>query len=330
MGEAMVTLHRCLVLFVAVFGGITVSLVAAAQEPVKRVPRVGLLANQPAAFKAYRGFYEGLRELGYVEGQNIAIEVISAQGQLDRLPELAHNLAGRNVDVILAGGEQGLMAAKQATSSIPIVVILCDNPEKVIEKLSRPGGKATGLTCISSDLSSKRLELLRDLVPSLSRVAVLYNAEPEKLIESEDMQRAARVLGLEVRLFEVQTVSDIEPAFAGMGRENVQALVILANAFMNAHWSRLAELALRGRLPAIYGFREFAEAGGLLSYGASLHALHKDAARYVDKILKGADPGELPVEQPTRFELVINGKTAQALGLSVPDVILALTDEVLE
>jgi len=304
--------------------------VADAQQAGKLL-RLGWLQNYPPTFPAYEGFREGLRELGYVEGRNIIVEARSAEGNLDRLAELARELVHLNVDVLYAGGEQGLRAAKQATGTIPIVVLACDPLDSFILSLARPGGSATGLTCISSDLAGKRLQLLSELVPGLSRVAVLYNPDDvNKGPEYRLTQNAARKLNLSVQAFEAGDPGQFDGAFAGIVQARTQALMILADAFMNFHARRIAELALMHRLPAIYGFREFPEAGGLLSYGASLREQHKLAARYIDKIFKGAKPSELPVQQPTRFELLFNLKTARALGLQIPDKLLALADAVIE
>jgi putative tryptophan/tyrosine transport system substrate-binding protein len=307
-----------------------VPLAADAQQAAK-LPRLGWLGNYLPSFPAYEGFREGLRELGYVEGKNIIIEARWAEGNMDRLPALARELAGLNVDVLYVGGDQGLRAAKQATATIPIVVLACDPLDNLIISLARPGGSATGLTCITSELAGKRLELLSGLVPGLSRVAVLYNPDDvNKAPEYGLAQDAARKLNLTVQAFETSDPSQFAAAFAGMAQARAQALMILADAFMNFHAKRIADLALAHRLPAIYGFREFPTAGGLVSYGASLREEHKLAARYIDKIFKGAKPSDLPVQQPTRFELLLNVKTAKALDLEVPAKLLALADEVIE
>jgi len=316
-------------LFVA-FGLAWVPLAASAQQAGK-LPRLGWLGNYLPAFPAYEGFREGLRELGYVEGKNIIIEARWAEGNLDRLPELARELVRFNVDVLYVGGDQGLRAAKQATEIIPIVVLACDPLDSLIISLARPGGSATGLTCISSDLAGKRLELLGKLVSGLSRVAVLYNPEDaNKAPEYRLTQDAAHKLSLTVQAFEVSDPSQFAAAFAGMAQAHIQAVTILADAFMNFHAKRIADLALRTRLPAIYGFREFPDVGGLVSYGASLREEHKLAAQYIDKIFKGAKPSDLPVQQPTKFELLLNLKTAKALGIDVPPTLLATADEVIE
>jgi putative ABC transport system substrate-binding protein len=289
------------------------------------------LQNNASTFPAYEGFREGLRKLGYTEGQNVHIQVREASGDLDRLPELASELVRLRVNVLYVAGDQGLRAAKQATTTIPIVVLACDPLDRLIASLARPGGSATGLTCISSDLAGKRLELLKELVPDVSRVAVLFNPDDlNKAPEYDLIRKAAVSLNLTVQSFEARDASQFETAFAGIAQSNAQALIILADALMNFHAKRIADLALSNRLPAIYGFREFPEAGGLASYGASLREEHRHAARYVDKILKGTKPGEIPVEQPTTFEFIFNMKTAKALGLKVPPALLTRADEVIE
>jgi len=305
-------------------------LAADAQQPTK-LPRIGWLGNLAATAPVYDGFRQGLRELGYVEGKNIIIEARWVEGQLDRLPEFARELARLNVDLMLVGGDQGLRAAKEATNTIPIVVSACDPLDSLVASIARPGGKATGLTCISSELAAKRLQLLKELVPALSRVAVLYNPEDRnKAWENEQIQGAARTLKLTVRGFEARSEIEIDKAFGGIVRDQAQALVIFADPLMVFHQKKLAELTLQNRLPAIFGFREFADAGGLIAYGASLREQYRRAAWFVDKILKGANPGDLPIEQPTRFELVVNLRTAKALGLDVPLHFQQLADDVIE
>jgi putative tryptophan/tyrosine transport system substrate-binding protein len=303
-------------------------LAADAQQPTK-LPRVGWLANYTATAPIYDGFRQGLHELGYVEGKNIIVEVRFAEGNLDRLPELARELARLDVDVIFASGDQGLRAVQQATTTIPVVLSSCDPLDSLVATIARPGGKVTGLTCISSELASKRLQLLKELVPALARVAVIYNQEDRnKAWEYKHIQDAAHALHLAVHAFEARSAAEIDEAFARIADERAQALVIFADALMVFHEKKLAALALQNRLPAIFGFREFADLGG--SYGASLREQYRRAASYVVKILKGASPGDLPIEQPTRFELVINLKTAKALGLEIPPTLVALADEVIE
>jgi putative ABC transport system substrate-binding protein len=296
---------------------------------VEKLPRVGLLGNHSPTLPLYDGFRQGLREAGYVEGRNIIIEARYAEGNLDRLPELARELARLNVNVMFVAGDQGLRAAKEASGTIPIVVSACDPLDSLVSSIARPGGKATGLTCISSDLASKRLQMLKELVPALSRVAILYNPEDHnKALEYRQAQEAARTLNLTLRAFEARSAGEIDKAFAGMAGD--QALLIFADALMVFHEKKLADLTLQNRLPAIFGFREFTDLGGLISYGANLRDQYRRAASYVNKILKGANPGDLPIEQPTRFELIINLKTAKALGLEVPLQLQQLADEVIE
>ena len=307
-----------------------VPVTTSAQQPDK-LPRLGWLQNHSPTSPHYEGFREGLRELGYVEGKNLTVEARWADGDLDRLPELARELAHLNVNAMFVAGDQGLRAAKEATSTIPIVVLACDPLDSLVASIARPGGKATGLTCISSELAAKRLQLLKELVPALARVAILYNPEDRnKASEYEQIQGAARTLKLTVRAFEARSEAEIDKAFRGLADDHAQALVIFADALMVFHEKKLAELALQHRIPAIFGFREFADMGGLVAYGASLRLQYRRAAWFVDKILKGADPGDLPIEQPTRFELVINLKTAKALGLEVPLHLQQLADEVIE
>jgi putative ABC transport system substrate-binding protein len=307
-----------------------VPVTTSAQQPDK-LPRLGWLQNLSPTSPHYEGFRQGLRELGYVEGKNIVIEARRAEGNLDRLPELARELARLNVNVMFVAGDQGLRAAKEATSTIPIVVLACDPLDSLVASIARPGGKATGLTCISSELASKRLQILKELVPALSRVGVLYNPEDRnKAWEYEQSQGAARTLNLTVRAFQARSGTEVDKAFREMADDHTQALVIFADALMVFHQKKLAELALQNRIPAIFGFREFADMGGLTAYGASLREQFRRAAGFVDKILKGANPGDLPIEQPTRFELVINLKTAKALGLEVPLHLQQLADEVIE
>jgi putative ABC transport system substrate-binding protein len=311
------------------FGLVWLPFAGEAQQ--EKLHRLGFLANQTPSFPAYQTFLKTLRELGYVEGKNIVIEARYAQGNFDRVPELARELVRLNVDLLFVAGEQGLKAAKEATDTIPIVVVACDPVESMVVSIARPGGKATGLSCVSSELAGKRLQMLKELVPALARVAVLYNSDDRnKSYEFKEASVAARIMNLTLQALEVNSPSGIDAAFVTMAHDRAQALLILADPFMNTHLQKLADLSLKNRLPAIYGFREFVDAGGLLSYGASSHWVHRRAASYADKIFKGANPGDLPIEQPTTFELVINLKTAKALGLDVPATLLATADEVIE
>ncbi|HEX9465603.1 MAG TPA: ABC transporter substrate-binding protein [Alphaproteobacteria bacterium] len=321
--------HALVFGFVLILSHGWLSLAAYAQQ-ADNMPRVGLLQGSRTS-PLFEAFRQGLRDLGYVEGKNITIVARWAEGNLDRFPELARELAQLNVNVMLVPGDQGLRAAKEATTTIPIVVIACDPLDSLVVSIARPGGKATGLTCISSDLAGKRLQLLTELVPALARVAVLYNPEDRnKESEYKQIQEAARSLKVTLRAHEARSAIEIDKAFAGMAGDGAQALVIFPDPLMIFHGKKLADLALKNGLPAIFGFREFPDMGGLISYGASNPEIFRRAASYVDKILKGADPGDLPIEQPTRFELVINLKTAKALGLTVPPSLLARADEVIE
>jgi putative ABC transport system substrate-binding protein len=281
-------------------------------------------------FEAFRG---ALRDLGYVEGRNLVFEIRWAHGRLDRLPELARELVPLKPDVIFAPGEQALRAAKEATTTTetPIVVVACDPLDQLIKSLARPGGSATGLSCIHSELASKRLEMLKELVPSLTGIAVLFNpSDPNKRLEFEQVKDAGRRLGISARDFEVTNAEGIDQAFAAFAAERAQALMVLVDAFTIFHRKKLADLTLERHLPAAFGFKEFVEAGGLLSYGANRSVLFKGAAVYVDQILKGAKPGDLPVQEPTIFELYINGKTATALGLVIPTSLFVRADKILE
>jgi putative tryptophan/tyrosine transport system substrate-binding protein len=323
--------RSALLIGLAIAVGLAGPPLASNAQQAAKLHRLGWLGNNSPTFPPYQGFRDGLRELGYVEGKNISTEARWAQGNLDRLPELAHELSRLNVDVLFVAGDQGLRAAKEATATIPIVVAACDPLDSLVASIARPGGKATGLTCISSELAGKRLQMLKELVPALSRVAVLYNpGDRNKASEYKQVQEAARSMNLTLRVFEARSSGEIDSAFVGMTSDHAQALLALADPLMNFHVGKLADLGLKNRLPAIYGFREFADAGGLISYGASLHWTFRRAAFYVDKIFKGANPGDLPIEQPTTFELVINLKTAKTLGITLPASLLAIADEVIE
>ncbi len=309
---------------------------AGGQQPPK-IPRVGRLSpTSPSADAPLRaGFQQGLRGLGWVEGQNIAIEYRYAEGKLDRLPELAAELVGRKVDLLLAASTAGALAAKKATGTIPIVMVTRGGEDPVasglIVSLARPGGNLTGVTGLGEELSGKRLQLLKEAVPSVSRVAVLANpADPEAGPAVKGLEAAARALGVQLRVLEVRDPSGIESAFRVMTSERASALLVQADPMFSLHARRIADLAVKRRLPAMGGFRENVEAGGLMSYAPNFPDLFRRGATYVDKILKGAKPADLPVEQPTRFELAINMKTAKALGITFPPSILIRADQVIQ
>ena len=276
---------------------------------------------------------EGLRDLGYVEGTTIAIEWKWGQDRVDRLPALAAELVGSQIDVIVTGGTPATKAVKNATRTIPIVMAMVGDPvgAGLVESLGRPGGNASGLSIVATDLSGRRLQLLNEIVPGLSSVAVMsYGANPQSQIEVRETQIAARRLDL--RLYSVPIAADtsIENAFEKIKKEPVQALIVVTDPILYSQRSQILDLAAGSRLPAMYPYRAFAEAGGLISYAPNDRDVFRRAASYVDRNLKGANPGDLPVEQPTKFELVINLKTAKALGLTIPDKLLALADEVIE
>ena len=321
--------HALLAALWIAFGLVWLPFAAEAQQA--KLFRLGFLANHSPSNPVYQTFLQTLRELGYVEGKNIAIEARYAQDNFDRLPELARELVRLDVDLLVVIGDQGVKAAKQATDTIPFVVMACDPLESLVVSIARPVGKATGVTCISSELAGKRLQMLKELVPALARVAVLYNPDDRnKSFEYKEVQVAAHSMNLTLQAFQVNSPSAIDEAFVRMASDQAQALLIFADPLMNGQVQKLADLSLKNRLPAIYGFPEFAHAGGLLSYGASNDWLFRRAASYVDKIFKGANPGDLPIEQPTTFELVINLKTAKALDVTIPDKLLATADEVIE
>jgi len=303
-----------------------------AEAGESKLPRLGFLANHSASWPPYQAFLQTLRELGYVEGKNITIEARYADDNFDRLPELARELVRLDVDLLFVSGDQGVKVAKEASDTIPILVVACDPIEKLVASIARPAGKVTGVTCISSELAGKRLQILKELVPTLTDVAVLYNPDDRnKPFEYKDVQEAAQSMKLTLHAFEANSPTAIDAAFGKMASDHdAQALMILADSYLNNRVKELADLSLKNRLPAIYGFREFADAGGLLSYGASLNWLNRRAASYVDRIFKGASAGDLPIEQPTTFELLINLKTAKTLRVTVPSGVLAIADEVIE
>jgi putative ABC transport system substrate-binding protein len=275
-----------------------------------------------------------LRELGYIEGQNIAIEYRYAEGKVDRLPELAAELVRLKVDIILVVGDSGIRAAKNATKTIPIVMMVGGlDPVKAgfIASLARPGGNVTGLTALNTELGGKRLELLKEAVPKLARVAVLYDAGSASgvLDVKEDLPVAARALGLTLQHWEVRSAENFERVLASLSKQRPDGLYASSGPLMRTNQKRIVGLTLKGRLPSIYYDREFVDAGGLMSYGADIADSYRRVAYYVDRILKGAKPADLPVEQPTKFEFVINLKTAKQIGVTIPPNVLARVDKVI-
>ena len=307
-----------------------------AQQPPK-IPRIGRLSpGSPSSDAPIRaGFQQGLRDLGWVEGQNIAIEYRYAEGKVDRFPELAAELVDLKVDVIIAASTAGALAAKRATGTIPIVMITLGGEDPVasglIVSLARPGGNLTGVTGLGQELIAKRLQLLKEAVPTVNRVAALANsADPEAASAVKTVEAAGRTLGIQVRVLEARDPPEIENAFRGMTSQRVRGLMVVENILFVTHRQRIVELAARNRLPAMYPAREFVADGGLMFYGATLPDMYRRVAYLVDRILKGAKPADLPVEQPTRFELVINMNTAKALGITFPSSILIRADQVIQ
>jgi len=308
-----------------------------AQQPNK-VPRIGYLSLQDPATESTRAeaIRLALRERGYIEGQNIAIEYRYAEGKPDRFPELAAELVLLKVDIIVvAGGNRVILAAMNATKTIPIVMtgVGIDPVEAgFVESLARPGGNVTGVTNLNTKLGGKWLELLKEAVPKLARVAVLYDpANPASVREvKEDLPVAARALKLTIQPWEVRATDDLEKVFAALNKQRPDGLQVLGSTLMGANQKRIVGFALKSRLPSMYFNREAVEAGGLMYYGADLADSYRRVATYVDKILKGAKPADLPIEQPTKFELVINLKTAKQIGLTIPQKVLARADRVIK
>lgn len=312
------------------FSILAAPLPSAAQPPAK-IHRMGWLAlGFPGPNPFYNALLQGLRELGYVDGQNLTVEQRWAEEKLDRLPTLAAELVRLNVDVIVTPTYPVIRAAKQATGTIPIVMVIVHDPvvAGLVASFPRPGGNVTGLSCFGSELSGKLLELLKEAVPRVSRVAVLSN--PANPSAFREMETAARKLGIQLRRVEVRDPKDLVSAFSIMTKERVDGVIVEHDAMLFGQRKRITELAVNSRLPTVFEYREHVEAGGLISYGPSYTDLFRRAATYVDKILKGAKPADLPVERAARFELVINMKTAKALGLTIPKSVLVRADHVIQ
>jgi putative ABC transport system substrate-binding protein len=315
----------------ALSGSLLAAPLAVEAQPAGRVYRIGFLraGRPPDGFVA--GFKQGLQELGYVEGRNIIIEYRFTDGSVEQLPGLVEELIRLKVDLILASAAPPALAAQKMTRTLPIIFVGVIDPEErgIVSGLARPGGNTTGLTSHAADLNGKRLGILKELLPGLERVAVFWNpANPTNQTQLTNTEAAARKLGVQVQPLPINNPDDFEPAFKAA--RGAGALLQLDGPFLLTHRTRLVELAKRSRLPGIYGFKEVVEVGGLMSYGAHYKELYRRAATYVDKILKGTKPGDLPVEQPTKFELVINLKTAKALGLTIPPSLLQRADQVIE
>ncbi len=309
----------------------------AAEAQAGEVARVGYInpgyPSDPIRLRRFEAFRQGLRELGYVEGRNIAIESRWAEGNYDRYPAFAADLVRLKVHVIVTVGGAATKAAKQVTATIPIVMSLVTEPvaSGLVSSLARPGGNVTGTSMMASDLAGKQFEMLKQAVPKASRVALLWNpANPGGAAQLREAKTAARALGLRLQALEARAPQEIDSAFAAMTRERADALVVLGDAILYNQRNQIAELAAKSRLPSASALREYAEAGGLIAYGTDSLDLERRSTAFVDKILKGAKPADLPVEQPTKFELVINLKTAKALGLTIPQSILVRADEVIQ
>jgi len=304
---------------------------AAAAPPAGKVWRIGYLIA--ASGGIHEAFRQGLRDLGYVEGQNLTIEYRHADTQRDRLPDLAAELVRLPVDILVAPGENAARAAQQATHTIPIVLAAGRDPvgSGLVASLARPGGNLTGLSLMGTELEGKRLELLKEAVPTASRVGVLFNpASIGAVHQWRETERAAQSLGVQLHALEVRQADELERAFTTATSAGVSALIVLRSFVMEAHRTQILQLAAQSRLPVMADLREFVDDGGLMSYGPSMPDAWRRAATYVDKILKGARPADLPIEQPTKFELVLNLKTAKALGITMPPSLLLLADEVIQ
>jgi putative ABC transport system substrate-binding protein len=315
--------------------GLALAPLAAEAQPTTKIPRIGFLATPSAEYIKGRvaAFEEALRELGYVDGKSIVIEYRYADGRFERLPNLATQLVRLRVDVLVVVGAPAAHAAKNATSVIPIVIGNAADPvgTGLVASLARPGGNITGLSDFNLGVVTKRLELLKQVVPKATRVAVLLNpANPTNPPQLKEIQTVAPALGVTLLALEAKGSDDIAPAFAVMKSERPGALLVMGDLMFGTHQRRIAELALKGQLPTSWAMKENVDAGGLMSYGTNFEDLYRRAAGYVDKILKGSKPADLPVEQPTKFELVINMKTAKALGLTIPHSLLLRADQVIQ
>jgi putative ABC transport system substrate-binding protein len=315
--------------------GILLGSLAAQAEQTGNVYRIGFLGNSTAALEAnlVGPFREGLRDLGYVEGRNVLIEYRWAEGKYDRFPALIGELLALKVAVIVTAGTPATLAVKKATTSVPLVMTAVGDPvgTGIVPSLSHPGGNITGLTAISTEMDAKRLELLREVVPSVSYIALLWNAaSPLQVLAEKQVQAAAQVLRMRVLSLGVKTEDEIKSALAVMARERPDALLVLADRLLLHHRALIMDFATRHRLPGVHAYRELVEAGGLMSFGPSYADMHKRAAYFVDRILKGAKPGDLPVERPRTFELVINLKVAKALGLTIPQSVLLRGTEIIQ
>jgi ABC-type uncharacterized transport system substrate-binding protein len=318
-------------------GSILAAPLASEAQRAEQVPRVGYInpgfPSDPVRMRRLEAFRQGLRELGYAEGRNIALEPRWAEGKYERYPAIAADLVRLKVHVIVAIGGAATKAAKQVTSTIPIVMSLVTEPVEsgLVASLARPGANVTGTSIMAADLAGKQVELLKQALPEVSRVALLWNpANPGGAVQLREAKAAAQAMGVRLQALEARDSHEIDSAFAAMTRERAGALVVLADAILYNQRKQIAELAAKSRLPSASALRDYVEAGGLIAYSADFLDLERRSATFVDKILKGAKPADLPVEQPTKFELVINLKTAKALRLTIPPSVLGRADQVIE
>ena len=324
-------------LIIALGAGALAPLAPFAQQPAGKVWRIGIVSSYPQTVARgedyYGAFVAGLRELGYVEGRNIGIEWRFMDGAYERLPALAAELAKLKVDVIVTNGTAGVRAAQRATTTIPIVTVSFGDPvgSGLVASLAHPGGNITGLATMGEDLYGKRLEMLSIAAPKVTRIAVLVNPNnPFSQRMPPILNAAAKQLKRQIQIVKASAIGELKEGFAQMAREHAGALMVQDDSFLNAHSAQIAELAARQKLPSIHVLRQYVEAGGLMSYGRDTADYFRRAATYVDKIFKGAKPGDLPIEQPTKFELIFNMKTAKALGVKIPDTILLRADKLIE
>ena len=322
--------------FLTLFGGAVLAWpLAVRAQPMAKVWHVGMLETTAATLNATNldAFKQALRQLGYIEGQNLIVEYRSGDGHIERFPQLAAELVRLNVDIIITRGTPAALAAKKATATIPIVMAAIGEPVEtgMVASLARPGGNVTGLSAFVTELTAKRIEIMREVIPQLSRMALIDNMANRSVpAQWDETKRAAFALGIQPQLYDVRKAEDIERAFSSAIAQRVNALSVGNDSVVIANRIQVVQLAAKYRLPAIYATRDFVDAGGLLSYAAHYPDLYRRAAAYVDKIFKGAKPADLPVEQPTKFEIVVNLKAASALGLTVPSTLLARADEVIE
>ena len=311
---------------------LAIAVMAEAQQQAKKMPRVGILFMGGRDQPHLEAFKQGLREHGYSEGKNIVLEYRYAEGRYDRLPELAQEFVRENVDVIVTTSSMSAQAARKATATIPIVMTSGSPVERgLAESFAKPGGNVTGLSVLVSDLSSKRLELLKETFPKMVRAGVLWSSrESESVIGFKETQDAAKAFSVKLKAVELRKADDIDKAFAEMLKNHVDAVVVVLNPLVTLHSKRIVEAALKHRLPGMFPTRQFAEEGGLMAYGPLIGDLYHRAATYVDKILRGTKPADLPVEQPTKFDFVVNLKAAKEIGVTVPPNVLARADKVIK